>query len=199
MRQATGSNRLRPAAKGVSIQLALDGHSFSMPAAEACAGAETVELLTPWTLLVPRELFDPAAVEALFAAHGLPLPAGMRVVQASGDGPTLAVMAAPEEAMQELERRCGAKVRYTTPLLHPVAATEPTVWICDTGELLYIRIYRTGLQLAETVAVGTEAGRGYLLERLAERIDPKEFVLQLEDRAGNARYYRNFFKKMLCE
>lgn len=170
-----------------------------MPAAEACAGAETVELLTPWTLLVPCELFDPAAAEALFAAHGLPLPAGMRVVRTSGDDPAIAVMAVPEEAVREIERRCGAKVRYTTPLLHPVAAAEPTVWICDTGELLYLRIYRTGLQLAETVAVGTEAGRSYLLERLAERIDPKEYVLQLEDRAGNARCYRNLFKRMLCE
>lgn len=198
MRQATGSNRCRPEAKGVSIQLTLDGHSFSMPAA-APAGVSSIELLTPLTLLVPGELFDPRTAAALFAAHGLPLPeAGMRIVQNSDGGPLLGVMAVPEEAMRRIEERFGAEVRFSTPLLRPVAAAEPTVCICDTGTLLYIRICDPALRLAETLAVASEADRSYLLARLAERIDPKQYVLQLEDRVGNARCYRNLFKRMIC-
>ena len=58
MKQATGSKTPNPIHK-VSIQLALDGHSFSTPL-PAAAGEEPVEveLLTPKTMLVPAELFD---------------------------------------------------------------------------------------------------------------------------------------------
>ena len=60
MRQATGSNTPQLGNK-VSIQLSLDGHSFSVPALSELPAGEapvTVELLLPRTMLVPGELFD---------------------------------------------------------------------------------------------------------------------------------------------
>ena len=60
MKQATGSNTPQSGNK-VSIQLSLDGHSFSVPALPELPAGEapvTVELLLPRTMLVPGELFD---------------------------------------------------------------------------------------------------------------------------------------------
>ena len=71
MKQATGSKTPNPIHK-VSIQLALDGHSFSTPL-PAAAGEEPVEveLLTPKTMLVPAELFDEERGAELLAANGM--------------------------------------------------------------------------------------------------------------------------------
>ena len=58
MKQATGSNTPQSINK-VSIQLTLDGHSFSAPALSGefpGDGPVEVELLTPRTMLVPEEL-----------------------------------------------------------------------------------------------------------------------------------------------
>ena len=176
-----------------------------MPAAgtlrAALAEGQPIELLTPLTLLVPRALYTGEHAAALFAADGRPLPADARVMEATGsDADTVALLGLSAEAWEQLKALCGdAEVHCTTPLLTPIEASAPTVWICDTGRLLYIKVYEDGLQLAETIAVETEADRTYLLQRLAERIELKRFVLRLEDRAANGRLYRNFFKKIVCE
>lgn len=203
MKQATGSNDRPTRTKRVSVQLTLDGHFFSADAREACRGAEEVELLTPATLLVPRPQFDPQHGAALFAAAGLPLAEGTEIVTASAGQSDdeaeelLALIAVDGATRQALEELCDAGVRYTTPLLSPVKTKEPVVRICDTEHVLYIRLFDAGLQLAEAIPVETEQDRLYLLERLCERIDPKRFVLGLEDRSGCGRLYRNRFKKMI--
>lgn len=82
MRQETGSNTPQTANK-VSIQLSLDGHSFS---AQALAGdfpgdgAVEVELLTARTMLVPREVFDAGLGTELLAAGRMALAAGENAV-----------------------------------------------------------------------------------------------------------------------
>ncbi len=74
MKQATGSNTPQSINK-VSIQLTLDGHSFSAPALSGefpGDGPVEVELLTPRTTLVPEEFFDEAcAAGTLLAANGM--------------------------------------------------------------------------------------------------------------------------------
>lgn len=72
MRQATGSNTPQSGNK-VSIQLSLDGHSFSVPALSELPAGEapvTVELLLPGTMLVPGELFDAERGAEMLAANG---------------------------------------------------------------------------------------------------------------------------------
>ena len=167
----------------------------------ALEAGDAIELLTPLTLLVPRELRAEADAAALFAASGLPLPAEARIVEAvSADGEHVALMGIAEKGLLQIESlgRGEKAVRYTTPLLTDMApGKEPTVWICDTGRLLYVKVCAPALQLAEVIAVESEADRSYLLQRLVERIDAKRSVLRLEDRAGNGRLYRNFFKKIV--
>ena len=73
MKQATGSNTPQATNK-VSIQLTLDGHSFSAPALSGefpGDGPVEVELLTPRTMLVPEELFDKEHAGEVLAAAGM--------------------------------------------------------------------------------------------------------------------------------
>ena len=73
MKQATGSNTPQSINK-VSIQLTLDGHSFSAPALSGefpGDGPVEVELLTPRTMLVPEELFDKEHAGEVLAAAGM--------------------------------------------------------------------------------------------------------------------------------
>lgn len=203
MKRATGSNRAPQPLKRVSVQLTLDGHFFSEPAPETLLGVEEVELLTAATLLVPHALFDPSTVGALFAAAGMPLAEGMRTVVATspaaetGADRTIAVMALAGAALRTLEARCGSQVRYTTPLLQPIEVSEPTVWLCDTGRVLYLRVFDPAPQLAEAVPAETEEERAYLVERLCERIDAERYVLRLDDRTGCARRFCHRFKKTI--
>ena len=85
MRQATGSNTPQSGNK-VSIQLSLDGHSFSVPALSELPAGEapvTVELLLPRTMLVPGELFDAERGAEMLAANGMPPTAEESVVAAA--------------------------------------------------------------------------------------------------------------------
>ncbi len=79
MKRATGKTDDRPAARKVSIQQPLDGHSFSaddslndLPE----EGVIEVEIITEQTLLVPGSLFGAEDAEALLAAAGLPVREG---------------------------------------------------------------------------------------------------------------------------
>ena len=77
MRQATGKTNRPQDGYGVSIQQSLDGHSFSLhglesPAAEGVVEVVEVEAVTPRTMLVPREVFEPAAAEALLREKAVP-------------------------------------------------------------------------------------------------------------------------------
>ncbi len=111
--------------------------------------------------------------------------------------PLVAVMALAETTLRTIEERCGASVRYAAPLLQAVEPTEPTVWVCDTGRVLYLRCFDPALQLAEALPVETDEERAYLVERLCERIDAKRCVLLLDDRSGCFRRFRHRFKKTI--
>lgn len=133
MRQVTGSNSTSTDKK-VSIQLRLDGHSFSRDillaeVAEksvARAGAEAdakeegtieVELLTAKTIMVPEECFEPDLAAKLLRMSGIicsdeELPVWSRPC----DG-AVAVMALSREVAQVLNESFGACVEYSSPIL----------------------------------------------------------------------------------
>ena len=83
MRQATGKTNRPQDGYGVSIQQSLDGHSFSLHGLEspAAEGVVEVEAVTPRTMLVPHEVFEPAATEALLAAAGVYYAGRLRQLQ----------------------------------------------------------------------------------------------------------------------
>ncbi|MBQ2703890.1 MAG: DUF3822 family protein [Alistipes sp.] len=133
MRQVTGSNSTSTDKK-VSIQLRLDGHSFSRDIllaeiaekSVARAGAEAdakeediveVELLTAKTIMVPEECFEPDLAAKLLRMSGIicsneELPVWSRPC----DG-AVAVMALNREVAQVLNESFGACVEYSSPIL----------------------------------------------------------------------------------
>ena len=169
MRQATGSNTPQSGNK-VSIQLSLDGHSFSVPALSELPAGEapvTVELLLPRTMLVPGELFD--------AERGAEM-----LVARDPEAEFVAVTAINREALRQVEEKLGDRARFTTPLLHTPANAAKTVWMSRRAGLLYIKVYDGGeLQLAEAIPAATDTDAAYFFERLDGCFPLKEYELRI--------------------
>ena len=183
----------------VSIRLT-GGHSFSV--ATPTQKVDEVELLTSRTLLVPEQFYAAEGAKSAFAASGMPIAADDQVLLIRTDKGMMALVALTTAEQEALSAAFGDEVRYTTPLLHPVGNIEPTVWICDTEDLIYIKVYDPKLQAAEVVAIENEADREYLLSRLIEACDPKRYIVRLNLRSKNKqllRHYKNLFKRLQCE
>lgn len=183
----------------VSIRLT-GGHSFSV--ATPTQKVDEVELLTSRTLLVPEQFYAAEGAKSAFAASGMSIEADDQVLPIRTDKGMMALVALTTAEQEALSAAFGEEVRYTTPLLHPVGNIEPTVWICDTEDLIYIKVYDPKLQAAEVVAIENEADREYLLSRLNEACDPKRYTVRLNLRSKNKqllRHYKNLFKRLQCE
>ena len=183
----------------VSIRLT-GGHSFSV--ATPTQRVDEVELLTSRTLLVPEQFYAAEGAKSAFAASGMPIEADDQVLPIRTDKGMMVLIALTSAEQEALSAAFGDEVRYTTPLLHPVGNIEPTVWICDTEDLIYIKVYDPKLQAAEVVAIENEADREYLLSRLIEACDPKRYTVRLNLRSKNKqllRHYKNLFKRLQCE
>lgn len=201
MKQATGSKTPNLIHK-VSIQLALDGHSFSTPL-PAAAGEEPVEveLLTPKTMLVPAELFDEERGAELLAANGM-APSGDECVVCSDPAQeTVALMAVPAAALQPVAERFGERLFYTSPLLHAVATTTPVVWLCLRSGLLYVRVCDPALQLAEVIPAPDEADILYFIERLSGSFELKHYALRAvgDDPRALMKLLGPLFSEATCE
>ena len=184
--------------KMVSIRLT-GGHSFSVPTAEK---VDVVELLTDHTLLVPEQFYAAEGVRAAFAASGMTLDSEMEIIPIRTDKGMMALVALTTDEHEALKRAYGEEVRYTTPLLSPVGNIEPTIWLCDTGDLIYIKVYDPKLQMAEVVPVEDAADRDYLLARLTQSCDPNRYTVRLNLRTNDKsilRQYKNYFKRLQSE
>jgi hypothetical protein len=184
--------------KMVSIRLT-GGHSFSVPTAEK---VDVVELLTNHTLLVPEQFYAAEGVRAAFAASGMAIDNEMQIIPIRTDKGMMALVALTADEHEALKRAYGEEVRYTTPLLSPVGNIEPTIWICDTGDLIYIKVYDPKLQMAEVVPIEDAADRDYLLARLTQSCDPNRYTVRLNLRTNDKsilRQYKNYFKRLQCE
>ncbi len=203
MRPETGSNRLAKSKK-MSIQLSLDGHTFSARAlSDSFPGEEpvAVELLTPRTTLVPAELFDESRAEELLAACGKAAKVGERVVCSDRQAEVVAVMAADAAVLQQVAEKLGSRAHYTTPLLRVPEQPNHTVWICRMAGLLYIKVYEASLVLAEVLPVATESEIVYLFERLRAAFPLDKYRLQIggEEQKRMAKLFDNHFREVVCE
>lgn len=204
MKQATG-NKAPQSANKVSIQLSLDGHSFSAPALMGDfqgGGAVEVELLTPRTMLVPAALYDPAQGAGLLAANGMPLRAGECVAASDPARPFVALMALPAEALRLVDVKFGSRALFTTPLLHDPSAAEPTVWICRKAGILYVKVYDDeALQMAEAIPAPEDADILYLFERMAAVFPLADYVLLITGNAPKSlrKLLGKSFRKTICE
>lgn len=204
MKRATG-NKAPQSANKVSIQLSLDGHSFSAPALTGDFpgnGSVEVELLTPRTMLVPAALYDPAQGAGLLAANGMPLRAGECVAASDPSRQYVALMALPAEALRLVDEKLGSRALFTTPLLHDPSAAEPTVWISRRAEILYVKIYDAGaLQMAEAVPAPEDADILYLFERMAAVFPLEDHVLRISGDTPKSlrKLLGKSFRKTICE
>ncbi len=215
MRQVTGSNP-SPSVNKVSIQLALDGHSFSVAGdiAAAADGVAEVELLTASTLLVPVVLCDEGEGARLLAAAGIAVRPDDEVVCTSateGDEPLRAVMALPRAVSAALCERMGhaagegspalSALRFTSPLLRGVSASGKCLWMFAAGDLLYIKVYDGGLRLAEVFPAPSVDDALCLLDRLSGVFPLSEFTLCLAGDAGRRwrKAMKRNFREIVCE
>ena len=186
MKQVTGSNTPQATNK-VSIQLTLDGHSFSAPALSGefpGDGPVEVELLTPRTMLVPEELFDEEHAVCSLPVQGI-----------------VAVMAAHREALRQAEEKLGDRILYTTPLLREVQAGTPTVWAYRTAGLLYIKVYDGSLRFAGVIPAPDTADVCYFTERLEKEFALKSCELRIsgDDAKECGKLLKGYFKRIVCE
>lgn len=200
MRLVTGKTNRSNDSKKVSIQHVLDGHSFSLPM--PTEGVEEVELLSVATLLVPRELYRAEVVADLFAAAGCVVPQDSEYVlcEATQQPDAVAVVAMPRVVMEQVRDRFS-DVCYTTPLLAAPAVMAPVMMLCDTGSLIYIKVYDPQLSLAEVIPAESEQEVEYLLQQLSQQYDLSRFTLELDLRVSDKRRlksYKNRFKHILC-
>lgn len=203
MRQETGS-KVPQAANKVSIQLALDGHSFSVHGLDGQFPDDItveVEVLTVRTMLVPKEVFASELACELLAANGMAAAGDQRAVYSDPQQEIVAVMAAPREAVRQVAGKLGERVRYTTPLLHTVEGNAPTVWMLLRGGLLYIKVWDGALRLAGVVPAPDEADVVYFTERLGTEFPLGEYVLRFAGDAGGtyAKLLKGYFKETTCE
>ena len=203
MKQATGSNTPQSINK-VSIQLTLDGHSFSAPALSGefpGDGPVEVELLAPRTTLVPEEFFDEACAGELLAAAGMAALPGECPVWSAPQQNAVAVMAAAENALAAVHERLGGRARYTTPLLCVPQTSVPTVWMYYAAGLLYIKVYDGKLRFAEVVPAPDEADLLYMLERLGSEFRLRDYTLRIGSGDGRAlkRKLGGYFRQIVCE
>ena len=205
MKQATGRTNLPTAPNKVSIQLALDGHSFSIVGSRAALSEAvvSVEILTPRTLLVPEELFDPSHAGTLLAADGKAPHTGEEIVHSAPVEGIVALMTVPTKALRRLRERLetDAELAYTTPLLAPAHPDKPTVLLHRAAGYLYIRIYNGGLRLAEVLPTPTDADIRYVLERLETEFPLKQYAVQLTGKENRRleKLVGNRFKSVRCE
>ena len=203
MKQATGSNTPQSINK-VSIQLTLDGHSFSAPALSGefpGDGPVEVELLTLRTMLVPEELFDKEHAGEVLAAAGMAALPGECPVWSAPQQNAVAVMAAAENALAVVHERLGGRARYTTPLLCVPQTSVPTVWMYYAAGLLYIKVYDGKLRFAEVVPAPDEADLLYMLERLGSEFRLRDYTLRIGSGDGRAlkRKLGGYFRQIVCE
>ncbi len=203
MKQVTGSNTPQSINK-VSIQLTLDGHSFSAPALTGEFPGDDpveVELLTPRTMLVPEEFFDEGRAGELLAANGMAALPGECTVWSAPQQNAVAVMAAAEDALRAVRERLGDRARYTTPLLYAPQTSVPSVWMYYAAGVLYIKVYDGKLRFAEVIPAPDEADLLYFLERLGSEFRLKDYALRIG--SGNGRTLKRklsgYFKQIVCE
>ena len=155
----------------------LDGHSFSvesLPAAEE-AGGLGFEPLTPRTMLVPREAFAGELAASYLAAEGLAPLEGECAVWSDTQQQTVAVMAIDRAVLDALHAKYGS--------------------------LLYVKVYRTILQLAEVIRAENDADVLYFVERLAGIFPPADYELHVEGEGGAAlrKLLKGYYKRIVCE
>ena len=190
----------------VSIQLKLDGHSFSIVGLDDLkstpATVLTVEVLTPRTMLVPQALLNKEGMNEIMELNGMaPKHHEMVVCDTHSDQQVAALMAVPRAAVEQIERRVESPLVFTSPLMTPLCATEPTAWIGFYNSLLYIKVYEDRLRFAEVISAPTQTDVAFFMDRLGREFPLQHFLLFVsgDESKQFGKMLSKRFKKIICE
>lgn len=190
----------------MSIQLTLSGHSFSHSDLPRISSRDRrtveIEAATDKCVLVPRALLNDRNAEAYLHINGIETDADEKVVAVTDEGSDIAaVMALPRTLLAVAEDRYGIGVRYTTPLLRPVASAEPTVWLYQAGSFLYIKVWNRSLRYAEILPRRRQEDTLYYLASLDREFGLKTYriVISGESARETAKTVGRYFRKTVCE
>ena len=183
----------------VSIQLALNGHSFSdikFPA--SVDAAECVEFVidTPRVTLVPREEVLLETAEALLQLVGKRCLADEVSVCSELQDDIVAVMAIERNTLNAIVERFGSRAKFVSPLLDMRHNDEQCLTIDWRGEVCYMHLFDDGLQRAESFVM-TSADD--LLYNVVEWLGERELPIYIKGERKVAKLLAKYFGRVVCE
>lgn len=224
MKRETGRTNLRQVVKKVSIQLALDGHSFSIveeangqapakrPEVEKAFFAAdeqperkvlNIEVVTPRTLLVPEPLYADDRAADLLAADGKHLRTNETAVVTPVQSSLVAVIAVPVEALRQLRETYGeqAEFCFSTPLLSEMRSALPTCRLQLKANHLFVKLFDTALYLAEVIPAPGDADILFAIDRIGSEFPPESCALRLVGRETHrlAKLFGRRYRSVQCE
>lgn len=199
MKPATGKTDPALASEKVSIRLNSGGHSFRDEELEGIDRREVVcEVLTPKTVAIPAEWFDPARVAAYLEASGAACNDEAAVWSRPAQG-MVAVMALARAAAEALARRCDDRVRYTSPLLAVAPSEqEPCVLLRIEQGVYYINVWEAGLRLAEAFPLERTDDPLCRIARLDGEFGFGRFTCYFRGDGSLRKALKPYFKRVVC-
>lgn len=204
MRQVTGSNPI-PSNEKVSIQLKLDGHSFSrdmLPKRVSEDVTAQVELLTAKSVAVPEECFEAELATSLLSMSGIVVAKDEEVVWSEAVDGIIAVMAIPHDFAEGLKSKFGDRLCFTSPLLRTYVGKGEYLYIYNVGKVAYLKLYK-GEQLlyCEATSVAGDDDLLYIVERLAQefQLTSMKILLAGESSTKLTTLLKQYYKVEKCE
>ncbi len=188
----------------MSIQLRLDGHSFScatLPEVSADDVTVTVELLTAKVTLVPTECFEVDLAEKYLRMAGVVCAEDELPVYGEADGVTM-VAAVPRECAGVLEERFAGRLKYTSPLLRNTAGEKRYIYVYNAAGVAYLKLFHdTRFEFYEVVPVTTCDDVLYVLARVVEEFELTDFVVKVagEESSALVKLLKKYYKVERCE
>lgn len=206
MKQATGATNNLPDQSYVSIRLRLDGHSFSedlLPSLSKSDLPVEIVVVTAKTMLVPGDIFDEQSATALLRLNGMSPTETETLIHTDPKAPIVAVMAVDRRAIDKIQAMLGARLHWTTPLLHTPQHTVGTcIRIFRHEELVFLTIWERTLRLAEVFTAPTSEDLLLYTTELTRALQLKEFDVQVEGSSvqQDSRILHTYFKHVtVCE
>ena len=204
MRQVTGSNPTT-SNKKVSIQLRLGGHSFSRDILRKKVAEDAIveiELLTPKSIIVPTECFEPHIAEKLMQISGIALADGEQVVWSDDQDGVTALVALNSEIVDELKQAYGEHLRFTSPLLHCVASEGRYLYIYNMGGFAYLKLCNgSAIEFCEALQLSNADDVLYSVETLVREfgVEGLEIYVAGDERDELINLLKQYYKVRKCE
>lgn len=182
----------------MSIQVKLDGRSFSADKITVAEGAEQVEFLldTPRVTLAPREEVSLDSASELLRIVGKPCRSSEQSVCSELQADIVAVMAIDSNMLHSIVKQWGSRATFTSPLLDMRHSEESCLTIDTTDKVCYIRLFEGGLQRAEAIDATTPEDVLYLVtEWLGNNATP----IYIKGSSETAKLLRKYYKQVICE